>query len=469
MTGREACLDELKDRINNFPGFIHEIRLDFLKNSATELRFLDNEKLILTLRSPEHGGNFSGTEDEALSVLREAAALNPFLIDVEFPKPLDFINSFCKKNRVLFSYHDTQKIPENLEEIVKEMDAASVHMLKVAVKVNDTADLLRLYELTEHTKHPLVLIGMGSCGILSRILYRRFHSPLTFISRFSESETGLISIDDACNFRIGANENFRPLGVMGAAHVLFSPGVRIYNKIFKQRNLNYVYVPVPTLKPAKTLELIGELGFHGLSVTMPHKESMMSHCSAMSENARKIGAVNTLKRSSNGWFGENTDCEGVKHALEEMISLSGRKIAVFGAGGAARAVIHAMIESDASVTVFCRNREKVQENLKNFPVDVEQLEKIRTERFDILINATPAGMENDASPINDYSKLKGRIVMDLVTRPLQTRLIRESKKAGAAVITGEKMWIRQGMSQLKLWTGQDFSFDEIYEKGSWND
>jgi shikimate dehydrogenase len=78
-------------------------------------------------------------------------------------------------------------------------------------------------------------------------------------------------------------------------------------------------------------------------------------------------------------------------------------------------------------------------------------------------------MENDASPINDYSKLKGRIVMDLVTRPLQTRLIRESKKAGAAVITGEKMWIRQGMSQLKLWTGQDFSFDEIYEKGSWND
>ncbi len=192
----------------------------------------------------------------------------------------------------------------------------------------------------------------------------------------------------------------------------------------------------------------------GVSVTVPHKETIMKYLDKIEKNARNIGAVNTIVNYNGKLTGFNTDWTGAITALEKKTNLKGKKVAIIGAGGAARAIIYGLKKKGSLVKIFNRSLDHAEILAKEFDCgysDLDSLSQVRN--MDIIINATPVGMDKDKSPVNKEFINKNHVVLDVVYSPKKTRLIKDSLEKGAKVIFGYEMLLYQGVAQFELYTG----------------
>jgi shikimate dehydrogenase len=184
--------------------------------------------------------------------------------------------------------------------------------------------------------------------------------------------------------------------------------------------------------------------------------------------AKRVGAVNTLVNQRGRLIGYNTDCKGALEALEEKMDLRGKKVALLGAGGAARAIGFGLKERGVRLIVFNRSRARGQALSKELGCNylpISFLARVKREEFeaDVIINATSLGMvpRDGETPVPKELLKKGRVVMDIVYEPLQTRLLREAKEKKCVTVDGLEMLIRQGMAQFEIWTGRRLKIGEI--------
>ena len=208
----------------------------------------------------------------------------------------------------------------------------------------------------------------------------------------------------------------------------------------------------------------------GISVTMPHKQSIIPILDDLDESAAKIGAVNTIIPRNGKLIGYNTDWLGVLKPLEEKIKLENLKIALVGAGGAARAACYALKNSNAKVTIFNRSISKAQSLSSDFAFAAEPLQNLaKSSGFKIIINASSLGMQNhDPFPTLPNSWFnKDMLIFDMVYKPRETDLIKAGRNAGADIIEGLEMLLYQGMQQFELYTGlkapKDIMKKALYE------
>ncbi|MEP6849818.1 MAG: shikimate dehydrogenase, partial [Acidobacteriota bacterium] len=214
-----------------------------------------------------------------------------------------------------------------------------------------------------------------------------------------------------------------------------------------------------------------EFKFGGLSVTMPHKQTIMRYLDEIDETSRSIGAVNTVKVEEDKLIGYNTDALGFITPLKKACGdLKGARVAIFGAGGAARACIYALKNEGAAVTLFARTPDKARSLADEFGIGLEQIPETETEKpkaifanFDVLADATPYGMGDLANEtLFTAEELRGlKFVYDLVTKQYDTPIIREAKLAGIPTIGGVEMLIAQGVDQFRIWTGEAVSENEM--------
>ncbi|MCA1623188.1 MAG: shikimate dehydrogenase [Acidobacteria bacterium] len=269
------------------------------------------------------------------------------------------------------------------------------------------------------------------------------------------------------------NEQTEIYGIIGnpVAHSL-SP--YMHNAAFKFHNLNAVYIPfevknlnefIAKFIKEETREI--DLNFRGFSVTIPHKEAIIEHLDEIDEAAKAIGAVNTVKIENGKLYGFNTDAEGFIEPLRNSYSdLKDSRVAILGAGGAARACIYALKKENAKVTVFARNFEKAKRLAEEFKVQNSKF-KIQSESFadfDILVNTTPLGtkgkFENETPALaTQIDNVK--LVYDLIYNPLETPFIKEAQRTNVRTIRGLAMLLRQGMEQFEIWTGKDAPMKEM--------
>ena len=261
----------------------------------------------------------------------------------------------------------------------------------------------------------------------------------------------------------------RRVGLIGwpVAHSL-SPAM--HNAAFKALGLDWRYdlLPVPPgeLEAAVTDLRAGQ--YAGANVTVPHKSAVMAYLDGIDDAARSIGAVNTVVVRGEGLLGYNTDAPGLVGAVDDAgLELSGRRALVLGAGGAARAVVYALARAGCAVTIYNRTVMRaaslaahVQKQGLSGAVGwlpgEEALRELDLARLDLLVNATSLGMwpKVDESPWPEGMPLPSHwAVFDLVYNPLQTRLLREARQAGARTIDGLGMLVRQGVLAFELWTG----------------
>lgn len=210
-------------------------------------------------------------------------------------------------------------------------------------------------------------------------------------------------------------------------------------------------------------EVVDE-GIRGISCTAPHKVAIMSYLDEVDPVAAEIGAVNTVVNEGGRLKGYNTDWLGVVGPLEEVSPLKGRRVALLGAGGAARSIAYGITSKGAQLTIYNRTAGRARELAEEFGAKGAGLDDLGDVReADIIINATSVGMTPDdaSTPLPQKFIAKHQVVFDSIYVPYETRLLKEAAAKGAEVIHGTEMLLGQAFVQFKLYTGYDAPTDAM--------
>jgi len=232
----------------------------------------------------------------------------------------------------------------------------------------------------------------------------------------------------------------------------------IHNAGFKKLGIDdqFIYLRAE-VKPENlkmAIDGVRGLDIRGVSVTMPHKSEVIKYLDEIDKTAKEIGAVNTIVNNNGKLKGYNTDCLGALTALEKKTKVRGKKVAIIGGGGVARAIVYILVKKGARVKIFNRDLKKAENLAKEFGCEYAGLDLLEEiQGMDIIINATSVGMNENKSLIDKNFLNKKQIVLDIITSPYETRLLKDAKSKGAKVIYGYEMLLYQGVEQFKLYTG----------------
>ena len=246
----------------------------------------------------------------------------------------------------------------------------------------------------------------------------------------------------------------------------------LHNAAFAALGLNWAYVPLPVApeRVGEALRGLRALGLRGANVTVPHKQAVMPFLDALSDAARTIGAVNTIVVEDDGRLvGDNTDARGFAADLAAHgVEAAGRTVAVVGAGGAARAVLYALLHGGAAqVTVLNRNLERAAALIAQFAADTHNSTLVAcafpdgiraAATADLVINCTSLGMSPNIEGLPWDAGVQfwpGQVVYDLVYNPAQTRLLQLATAQCAQAVGGLGMLVWQGALAFQLWTDEE--------------
>ncbi len=431
-----------------------ELRLDTVSDPNVA-GALAGRKLpvIVTCRPTWEGGHFKGSEDERRQILQDALARGAEYVDIEWKAGFTDLLSSTAGRRVVLSSHDFNGVPSDLNNRAQAMRATGAEVVKLAVKTSRLSDCLPLLDLgAQIGRQGTVLIGMGECGLATRVLARKFGSLWTYAG--DQQHVGQVTpadLLDAYRFR-AITETTEVYGLVGSP-ISHSVSPAMHNAAFSATRLDAVYLPFPAADAEDFVTFGRAMGLKGASVTIPFKVSLFDQMDEVYAVARRIGAINTMRAVEGRWLGGNTDAAGFLSPLRDRVDLKGARVAVLGAGGAARAVAVALSSSEASVTIYARNLLKAQEVAMTSSAASGSMPP-EPGSWDVLVNTTPVGMYPRVgdTPI-DASLLTGRHVYDLIYNPSTTRLMREAAKAGCQAIGGLEMLVVQAHEQFEWWTG----------------
>lgn len=235
-------------------------------------------------------------------------------------------------------------------------------------------------------------------------------------------------------------------------------GVRVHNSGYRALGLNYVYKAcgVEEGRLADAVAGVRALGVRGMSVSMPHKQAVLDHLDEVDEEARRIGAVNTVVNDHGRLTGYNTDAFGLFTCLEKMAPDPTGSVLVLGAGGMARAVVAALLRYGFSrVSVVNRSADRAAALAADFAIDRVDFSQRFQLQADILVNATSVGMVPEVAEIPFHpSQIEAAgLIVDVPTNPMVTRLVEAAEAAGRQVIPGHRISLWQAVRQFELYTG----------------
>ena len=247
----------------------------------------------------------------------------------------------------------------------------------------------------------------------------------------------------------------RIVGVIGDP-VGHSRSPAMHNAAFDALELDWVYVAFPVRRGegAAAVRAVATLGLVGLNITMPHKADAAAACDDLSSEAGALGTVNTVVNADGTLAGHSTDGDGFLRALDdEGIAVAGQRAVIVGAGGAGRAITHALGRVGAHVTIAARRPDAARRAASLAPGGAAiALDELAIERFDLVVNATPIGMAGEPPPFDTALLHDGQFVFDTVY-PVETPLLREARARGVRAAGGLGMLVHQGALSFSLWTG----------------
>ena len=434
-----------------------EVRLDGVADpsaaGALEGRL---RPVIVTCRPSWEGGSFDGAEDDRRRILMDACNAGAEFVDVE--ARADFAPDLIRARRgrgVVASAHLFGAGPRDLAGQLGMLRGSGAEVAKLAVEVDSLAETLPLFELggQQPADGPCpdhVLIAMGRRGVHTRVLAARLRNRWTYAGD-AVAPGQMPASRMVGEFRFPRiREDADLYGVTGdpVGHSL-SPAM--HNAGFAEAGINAAYVSLEARDADDFVTFARTLELRGASVTAPYKVEMMERVQEVDEVGQAVGAINTIVVSGHRWRGTNTDVAGFLAPLEGRMTLRGARVAVLGAGGAARALAYALRRQGAAVTIHARRIASARALAALAGVKAAAFPP-RPGTWDVLVNATSAGGNGEDNPMAGVP-LDGEIVFDLVYSPPDTALIRQARAAGCWTIGGIEMLIGQAEKQFELWTG----------------
>lgn len=490
-----------------------ELRLDLIGSvTADDIRSLRQSTpreipFILTIRSIAEGGQWDGDDNDRVSRLIE---LGPFVdyIDVELALWRRSANirqkielalhradqieqtggvemiEFAQRRKLILSHHDQKTRPQSLHKDWVEMISEPACLApKMAWRARTIRDNFEAFELMRDCPRPAMAICMGSEGIASRILAKKFGAFGTFAALQPDLATapGQLTLDDLRNrYRWDTiNADTAVFGVIGdpVAHSL-SPA--IHNSAFADANINAVYLPLqvaPSYESFKAfmVEVMARpwAGFRGFSVTIPHKENALRFIQESNGRldplCQEIGAINTISLNPDTPLsGHNTDHTAIAECLKHAFRLhgfdpKGKHASILGAGGVARSAVAALQDLGAAVTIYNRTRERADVLAANFNCRSADWHDRTEFQSNIIVNCTSIGMtpDHDSTPLPSERFRPGMIIFDTIYRPRETRLLREARDKGCVTLSGIEMFISQAIAQFRIWTARSPEAEKV--------
>jgi 3-dehydroquinate dehydratase/shikimate dehydrogenase len=433
-----------------------ELRLDAVSDPDVAGALAGRTRpVIVTCRPHWEGGGFAGSEEERRRILADALARGADYVDIEWRAGFDDLVSRDGGRRIVVSTHDFSGMSTDLAGQVRAMRATGAEVVKLAVTPQRLADCEPLLALgADASRHGrTVVIGMGDYGVATRVLPGRFGSAWTYAGALRDiGQVDATALLEQYRFR-SINDSTAVYGVVGGS-VAHSVSPAMHNAAFAAAQLDAVYLPMPAVDADDFISFGRAIGISGASVTIPHKVALFDRVDDLDSVARRIGAINTIRIVDGKWSGGNSDASGFLHPLLDCVELKGRRASILGAGGAARAVVVALVSSGSIVCVHARNRARAEETAALGSAQVGPWPPAPGS-WDLLINCTPIGMHPrvDETPIPS-DQLTGAVVYDLVYNPSATRLLRNAAARGCHTIGGLDMLVGQAHEQFQWWTGK---------------
>lgn len=476
LTVAEKTIEEDVKQVQKFAQHIDmvELRADFLETkeygSIPSFPKVVRFPSILTMRSRAHGGHFLGSERERQRMIRMALGAGFAFIDREEGTEDPRLDQQIEDSgaRIIRSFHDFEGVPDDLAARILKLLKRKTELPKATVMPGNTGDLLKIAQCAQALRNQQkILLGMGDFGLLTRLLAPVFDSYLSYCSPPGmETAPGHLDpelLDTLFRFReIDARTEI--FAVIGNP-IKHSISPQIHNKGYADLGLNAVYVPVLVDSLRDFFQLAEILRMGGFSVTIPHKQGVLDFLTERDESVTQIGACNTVIRRQNGWEGKNTDVSGFLAPLRKVFAgeiPAGLKATVIGAGGAARAVVYALVKNRFDVLILNRTEERAQHLARDFRCrwggyTAEGITSMRG-FSELIVQTTSVGMvpNTQADLLSDFVFTGDEIVYELVYKPHETKFLKRAAKAGCRIIHGLDMLYEQAYDQFFLFTGREY-------------
>lgn len=414
------------------PSYRHvELRLDSL--SVIDIGALGlfmsaraDLKWLLTLRPARQGGKYVQDEGIRLKLIRELCALTPDYVDLEYDVPLSIWSTLTHdfpSIQWICSYHSSDATwPLKFHN-------PYAHFHKVVIIARSSLDTLALMARISQTTYPCTGIAIGPNGFFSRLFNPIIGCPLNYVSIQPHPLIPSIDMLEYPYRYSHLNTHTRIYALIGT-HLDHSIGYIRHNDFFDRHDINAVYCNIPLAREELPdfVRLARSLPFHGFSVTMPFKKSILPYLDEIDPIALQIGAVNTIDIRNGKWIGYNTDGQG---ALDSLPPVSDKHIVILGSGGAARAIGYEAKRRGACVSYLTRHSSSCE------------WEAINARGYDILINTTPDNTWFPASFLRSDA-----MILDIDLRSAY----------------GLSMWHAQAKLQQKIWFNHEkdiFDMDHL--------
>jgi len=430
-----------------------ELRLDFVEDLDVAGALAGRTRpAIVTCRAAWEGGRFGGSEEERLRILSHAVALGAEYVDLEWRADRSQVPVREGTTRVV-SFHDHEGMPRDVAGHVRAMCDEPQSIVKIAVTARRLRDCVTLRDAVRDLDHRHVAIAMGSVGQLTRLCPWIVGSEWTYGGTAASGQTSTGDLIDT--YRVRTTGPASEMFAVAGAPLGHSASPAMHNAALAACGMDGVYIPLETADADELLSVAEALGVRGISVTAPLKTGVFARATHRDELSTRVGAVNTLRRTANGWEGANFDAAGFLAPLDRRgHALEGTRAVVLGAGGAARTVAWALASRGAHVEISARRRERADRVAGELGVTVGAWPPAAG--WDLLVNTTPVGTwpETAASPIA-ASHVRGGTVYDLIYNPAATQLMTVAEGSGLRAIGGLEMLVSQAGLQFNWWTGRE--------------
>lgn len=425
-----------------------EIRVDQCRESDLEIiKFIEKQDkpLLLTFRKGDT------SDKEYFACLFKLAMWNSAYLDVEYGTPAEVvkeIRALRPELKIVLSHH-MQEAHESLDTIYFGMQQVGADFYKIVSPAINGIEGLRLLAFIKKVHdEKLAAFCSGEKGQFTRIASKILGGALHFCSLSEAPPYGQFSFKDLIQiYRFHKINTATELYGLIGDPIDKSISHFTHNEVFRlmKRNARYVKVPLSKEELREGVSLLKEIGFRGLSVTMPLKKSFSKKALFSDFISQKFEVVNTLL--IHGIIrGYNTDAIALGKILDKY-QVKNKKVLLIGAGAIAKILAFLLHSRRCELIYMNRDVKKIIPFIRIYKGALFT----GNEEYDVIINATPVGMDGVSIPIKSSLIQEEKIVFDLISYPKWTPLMLEAKKKNGQLIFGEEMFVLQAAAQFSLW------------------
>ncbi|HEV8061290.1 MAG TPA: type I 3-dehydroquinate dehydratase [Gemmataceae bacterium] len=447
-----------------------EVRLDCFEKTPDVAELLEHKPkpIIMSCRRLKDGGQFSGSEEERLTLLRQCIVGKADYVEIELDVA-DQIRRFPPAKRVI-TYTNLQEAPRDIAEIYGECQSKSPDVIKLVINARTPEDAWPLLQIVARQTIPTVVVGIGKPGIMLSVLGKKIGAPWTYaaLEKGMEAYPGQPSVRELRDIfhydKIEKSTRF--LGVTGFGEQETAK-VAAFNALLAQQKSPVRCLPLGLGSLPIFRKVMDAVKLAGVVVDAEHQEAVVSLASTLTPEAATARAVDLLLPGEQGWVGHNTTSKAIMGALESALAekspsekpLQGRLLMIVGVNAVARAVGHAAREREARIIVASHHKQAAQQLAQALECRFVQWEALYSTMHDAIVvcdderdqmkSKTATG---EAGLHPGYLKA-GMVVMDL-TAPRPTAFLRGAKSRGCGVVYSHQLWPEQIALQANLLTGQ---------------